>query len=100
MAPTVTVDMAHAEGFKPPQIREKLVKIGAKVVHHGRTCTPVGGLRARIPKNRWPPLDEMWVLGIWGHETYFRSSFQATPETDPLATLKADSIRATLPGGG
>ncbi len=36
---TVTVDMAHAEGFKPRQIRGKLVKIGAKVVRHGRYIT-------------------------------------------------------------
>ena len=28
--------MAHAEGFKPPQIREKLVKVGVKVLRHGR----------------------------------------------------------------
>ncbi len=39
MAHTVTVDMAHAEGFKPPQIREKLIKIGAWVVRHGRYIT-------------------------------------------------------------
>ncbi len=31
--------MAHAEGFKPPKIREKLIKIGAKVVRHGRYIT-------------------------------------------------------------
>ncbi len=31
--------MAHAKGFKPPQIREKLIKIGAMVVRHGRYNT-------------------------------------------------------------
>ena len=31
--------MAHAARFKPPQIREKLVKVGAKVVRHGRYIT-------------------------------------------------------------
>ena len=39
MAPTVTIDMAQAEGLKPPHIRDKLVKIGAKIVRHGRYNT-------------------------------------------------------------
>ena len=32
--PYATAAMAHAKGFKPPQIREKLIKIGVMVVRH------------------------------------------------------------------
>ena len=39
MGPIVAIAMGHAKGFKPPQIREKLIKIGAKVVRHSRYIT-------------------------------------------------------------
>ena len=53
MGPIVAIAMAHGRGFKPPQIREKLIKIGAKVVRHGRyTFQSQGGRGGQLIKLR------------------------------------------------
>ncbi len=70
-------DMAHAKGFKPPQIREKLVKVGATVVRHAISLFSLPRL-ARSSSD-WPALHrnkflsalestsiQEWDLEAWG----------------------------------